>query len=288
MALLCANRKIKMMKFNTFLCCVFLGSCSADNKTIKIKGSDTEVNLAVQLAESFHQTNSTIFVSISGGGSGLGIASLLNNTTDIANSSRSIKSQEIKLFQKKQTQIDSFIFAQDAIAFVVAKDLPFDSISTENLANILSGKVKNWAPFIGKNRPINIYGRQSNSGTHDFVKQKLKIEFTPYAKQMNGNAQILEAIRADHSGIGYVGAGYVTHGNIGLKVLTIYDNSNQKAISPLDAKMIAAGKYYFQRPLFQYYRAEAYSKIKPFLDFEKGDIGKKIIQSSGYYPVNKK
>ena len=274
-----------------YLICILvcsLWSCSPDNNTIKIKGSDTEVNLAVQLAESFHQTNSTIFVSISGGGSGLGIASLLNNTTDIANSSRSIKSQEIELFQQKGTPIDSFIFAQDAIAFVVANDSPIDSISTDNLANILSGKVKNWLPFIGKSTPINIYGRQSNSGTHDYVKHKLGIEFTPYAKQMNGNAQILEAIRADHSGIGYVGAGYVTHGNKGLKVLTIYDKTNPKAISPLDAKMIADGKYYFQRPLFQYYKSDSYSKIKPFLDFEKGVIGKKIIQSSGYYPLSTK
>lgn len=274
------------MKYVLFLFILFIGSCSPDNTTIKIKGSDTEVNLAVQLAESFHQTNSTIFVSISGGGSGLGIASLLNNTTDIANSSRSIKNQEIKLFQQKSTPIDSFIFAQDAIAFVVAKDLSIDSISTENLANILSGKSKNWLPFIGKNLPINIYGRQSNSGTHDFVKQKLGIEFTPYAKQMNGNAQILEAIKTDNSGIGYVGAGYVTHGNKGIKILTVYDKINSKAISPLDAPMIAAGKYFFQRPLFQYYKSGSYDKIKPFLDFEKGIIGKKIIQSSGYYPIN--
>ena len=71
--------------------------------------------------------------------------------------------------------------------------------------------------------PINIYGRQSNSGTHDFIKKKLGIDFTPYAKQMNGNAQILEAIKADHSGIGYVGAGYVSHGGSkGIKVLSIY------------------------------------------------------------------
>lgn len=276
------------MKYVLFLFILFIWSCSPDNSTIKIKGSDTEVNLAVQLAESFHQTNSAVFVSISGGGSGLGIASLLNNTTDIANSSRSIKNQEIKLFEQKGISIDSFVFAQDAIAFVVASDLPIDSISTENLANILSGKFKNWLPLVGENRPINIYGRQSNSGTHDFVKQKLRIEFTPYAKQMNGNAQILEAIKTDNSGIGYVGAGYVTQRNKSFKILTVYDTTNKKAVSPLDAPMIAAGKYFFQRPLFQYYKSDSYDKIKPFLDFEKGIIGQKIIQSSGYYPINPK
>ena len=281
------NEEMCIKKYlHFFLLCISL-SCADDNTTIRIKGSDTEVNLAVELAESFHHINSEVFVSISGGGSGLGIASLLNNTTDIANSSRSIKSQEINLFQQKNASIDSFIFAQDAIAFVVAASLPIDSISTQNLANILSGKFKDWKPLIGKNKPINIYGRQSNSGTHDFVKQKLGIEFTPYAKQMNGNAQILEALKTDDSGIGYVGTGYVTHQNKDIKVLTVYDKANAVAVSPLDARMIAAGRYYFQRPLFQYYKSDSYEKIKPFLDFEKGAMGQKIIQASGYYPVNK-
>jgi phosphate transport system substrate-binding protein len=276
------------MKVCFFCLVVILTSCSRNKNSIKIKGSDTEVNLSVELAESFHKTNENIFVSISGGGSGLGIASLLNGTADVANSSRSIKPEEIELFKKQQSTIDSFVFAQDAIAFVVADDLPIDSINVGELKKILDGTNKNWAPLTNKNMAINIYGRQSNSGTHDFIKQKLGIDFTPYAKQMNGNAQILEAIKADHSGIGYVGAGYVAQGGSkGIKVLLIYPANNQPAISPLDAAMIAAGKYYFQRPLFQYYKTSAYNNVKPFIDFEKSMEGKKIIQSAGYYPVNK-
>lgn len=273
-----------------FFCCfIFLFlSCAQDKKIIKVKGSDTEVNLAAQFAESFHNVNPEVFVSISGGGSGLGIASLLNGTADIANSSRSINKEEIDLFERKGTLVDSFIFAQDAIAFVVADDLSVDSINISDLSKILNGSYKNWLPVTGKNLPVNIYGRQSNSGTHDFIKKKLGIDFTPYAKQMSGNAQILEAIKADHSGIGYVGAGYVAHGGSkGIKVLLIYAGKNEKAVSPLDSSMIAAGKYFFQRPLFQYYKAISYEKIKPFLDFEKSDAGKLIIQQAGYYPVKK-
>jgi phosphate transport system substrate-binding protein len=270
--------------FYCLLVCMF--SCSLDNKTIKIKGSDTEVNLAVQLAETFHTINPNIFVSISGGGSGLGIASLLNGTADLANSSRSINEKETALFQNSGIQIDSFAFAQDAIAFVVAQDLPIDSISTTELAAVLRADYTNWSSLTTKNLPINIYGRQSNSGTHAFVKNKLGIEFSARAKEMNGNAQILEAIKADNSGIGYVGAGYVIHGGSkGIKVLTIYSERNAKAVSPLNAAMIAAGKYFFQRPLFQYYKAGTYEKIKPILDFEKSAEGKKIIQAAGYYPV---
>lgn len=274
------------MKYIFFSFFLLLYACSRQDQTIKLKGSDTEVNLAVQLAESFQDVNPDIFVSISGGGSGLGIASLLNGTADLANSSRSINDKEVELFQNKGITIDSFIFAQDAIAFVVAEDLPIDSISIAELAGILGGRYTNWSSIVKKKLPVNIYGRQSNSGTHDFVKKKLGINFSPHAKEMNGNAQILEAIKADNSGIGYVGAGYVIHGGSkGIKVLNIYQEKNVSAISPLDASMIAAGKYFFQRPLFQYYKATSYKKIKPFLDFEKSEAGQKIIQSAGYYPV---
>ncbi len=275
------------MKIIFLVLIISLAACSSNTNTIKIKGSDTEVNLAVSLAEQFHKPNDHVLVSVSGGGSGLGIASLLNGNADIANSSRSIKHTELSLFKNKNIEIDSFIFAQDAIAFVTSNKLILDSISTENIAKILSGEFTNWSSLNEKNMPITIYGRQSNSGTHDFVKSILNINFSPYAKQMNGNAQILEAIKADASGIGYVSAGYVLRDNEeGLKILNVY-NERSKAISPLDAKAIASGSYYFQRPLFQYFRNRDYEKIKPFLDFEKSEIGAKIIQQSGYYPVNK-
>lgn len=276
-----------MKKFILILSIFLIQSCSLDTNTIKVKGSDTEVNLAVLLAESFHQENSSVLVSISGGGSGLGIASLLNGNADIANSSRSINQEELVLFQQRHLQLDSLIFAQDAIAFVVSDKLPIDSISIKNLSQLLSGTQKNWSFLLKENLPINIYGRQSNSGTHEFIKHILKIHFSPYAKQMNGNAQILEAIKTDNSGIGYVGAGYVLKGkNKGLKVLKIYTDNNA-AVSPLDAEKIASGEYFFQRPLFQYYITTDYEKVKPFLDFEKTTKGAEIINASGYYPVNK-
>lgn len=274
------------MKFRyLFICCLSVISCSNIDHIIKVKGSDTEVNLSVLLAESFHQENKTLLISISGGGSGLGIASLLNGNADIANSSRRIKEDELRLFYNKNIQIDSFIFAQDAIAFVVSDKNPLDSISINNLSKILSGDQDNWYFLTNNKMPINIYGRQSNSGTYEYVKHKLNIHFSPYAKQMNGNAQILEALRVDDSGIGYVGAGYVMGDNLkGLNILKIF-KENEAAISPMDAKKIASGEYLFQRPLYQYYKAKDYNKVRPFLDYEMTEAGAKIIQLSGYYPV---
>ena len=102
---------------------------------------------------------------------------------------------------------------------------------------------------------------------------------------MNGNAQILEALKSDNSGIGYVGAGYIIGDNIkGLKVLKIF-NGIDPAISPFDAEKIRIGKYFFQRPLYQYFKKKDYYKVKSFLDFEKSTEGQQIIKSSGYYPI---
>jgi phosphate transport system substrate-binding protein len=279
---------ISFWRLYVVLLIVFAVSCSKKGNTIRVKGSDTEVNLSVLLAESYHRVDPDLMISIAGGGSGLGITSLLNNTADVANSSRTMKDGEWEIFRSKGIEVDSFIFAVDAIAFVVSAEMPFDSISIPDLAGILSGEVNNWNGLSGEDMPINIYGRQSNSGTHDFIKKKLNLEFSPHAKQMNGNAQIIEAIKSDRSGIGYVGAGYVSHQQgSAIKVLNIYSGKNQAAISPFDTAMIAAGKYFFQRPLYQYYRKSSYKKILPLLAFEGSEEGRKIIRLSGYYPVIK-
>lgn len=262
-------------------------SCSTGDRSIRIKGSDTEVNLTVDLAEAFHQSNPEYFISVSGGGSGMGIASLLNNTTDISNSSRRINEKELELFNVENIELDSFLFAMDAIAFVVNASLNLDTIHIQTLSQILNGSISNWHEITGQNLPVTIYGRQNNSGTYDYVKHTLSIQYSPKSKQMNGNAQILESVRQDKSGIGYVGAGYVMHGrNEGLKVLYIQEEKNGIAISPVDSNSMLQGQYYFKRPLYQYYKKETLNKIQPFLEFEKSKAGKNIILKSGYFPID--
>jgi phosphate transport system substrate-binding protein len=269
----------------------FIVSCSSNTGTIKIKGSDTEVNLAARLAENFHKKDNSLNVSVSGGGSGLGIASLLNGQADIANSSRALNTDEINLFNERKIELKTLAFAEDAVAFVVSKSFPLDSLTAEQLANILSGKFNNWKFITGQDIAINIYGRQNNSGTYGFIKQKLNIEYSPEAKQMNGNAQIIEAIKVDNSGIGYVGAGYVMAKNaapkLGIKVLKIAAAKNETAISPLDEQAIANKQYFFQRPLYQFIRKESFKKVEPFLAFEQSEQGLAIIKASGYYSVPK-
>lgn len=267
-----------------------LTACSNNDKAIKVKGSDTEVNLSVILAEEFYKHNKDFSVAISGGGSGLGIASLLNGQADIANSSRPLNADEDSLFKARGITLRTVVFAEDATAFIVQKDFPLDTIDVATLGHILSGKYRSWKEVTGRELAINIYGRQSNSGTHSFVRKKLKIEFSRDAKEMNGNAQILEGVKMDVSGIGYVGAGYIMNHDMDspVKILKIAEEVGMPAISPLDRQAVKEGRYFFQRPLFQFIPTTSWDKVSDFVAFEQGSSGRQIIQASGYYTVNLK
>lgn len=254
-----------------------------------MKGSDTEVNLAVKLAEHYSAADKHFSIAISGGGSGLGITSLMNGQADIANSSRPLSEEEKLQFKQKGIDLKTIVFAEDATAFVVHSSLPIDEISTADLSKILSGSLTNWQSIANVDLPINIYGRQSSSGTYSFVKKKLKIEFTSSAKEMTGNAQILEALKTDRSGIGYVGAGYISHdakAQQAVKVLKIKGPKDVQSVSPINEEAIRNRSYFFQRPLYQFVLAESWESVKPFIDFEKSPAGKKLIEASGYYIVD--
>ncbi|MFE2861398.1 MULTISPECIES: substrate-binding domain-containing protein [Sphingobacterium] len=267
---------------------IFL-SCDNTDHTIKMKGSDTEVNLAVNLAEAYNQTDPTFSMAISGGGSGLGITSLLNGQADIANSSRPLTEEELALFKKNNMPLKTVVFAEDATAFVVHSDNPITELDVNTLSKIMSGEVENWESVSGQHVPINIYGRQSSSGTYSFIRKKLKIAYSQKAKEMTGNAQILEAIKIDKSGIGYVGAGYISkkiQDNNGIKVLKIKNNVDSIAISPLDPTAIKNRLYFFQRPLYQFIPEKSWSKVLSFIQFETKGEGTKIIENSGYYLIH--
>lgn len=283
--------EMRKSKFHIFHILSFIAvsvsySCSNNSNSIKMKGSDTEVNLAVNLAEKFTKLDPNFSIAISGGGSGLGITSLMNGQADIANSSRPLSEEEVQQFKEKNIEVKTVVFAEDATAFIVHKDLPIDSIDVESLAKIMDGQVTNWSEISDVTLPINIYGRQSSSGTHSFVKKKLKIEFTNTAKEMTGNAQIIEGVKADKTGIGYVGAGYVGHdptASQGIKILKIKDSKNAVAVSPLDQVAINNGIYFFQRPLYQFILAESWDKVRPFINFERSPVGRLLIEDHGYY-----
>lgn len=270
---------------------ILLANCTRRNvETITIKGSDTEVNLVLQLAEAYMETDPAVSVSVSGGGSGVGIAGLLNRKTDVAASSRDMSGPELSLAAARNLPVESFVFAADALAVICHPATPLDSLNLHDLGKIFSGEIHNWAQLGGTDGAISLYGRQSNSGTFMYFRERvLGKDYAPSIKQMNGNAQILEAVKADRNAIGYISLGYLTDERgalrAGIKVVKLATKQGRTAVSPLDRASVQAGWYPLTRPLFQFTNGEPTGKIRAFFEFEKGRVAREIIAQNGYLPV---
>lgn len=280
------------MRFSiNFIAFLLLCGCTQRNiETITVKGSDTEVNLVLQLAEAYMDSDPEVSVNVTGGGSGVGIAGLLNGRIDVANSSREINGHELQLAKERQMSIEAFVFAADALAIICHPSVSLDSLTLNDLGKIFSGEIQNWQQLRGNDGLISLYGRQSNSGTFMYFRERvLGKDYAPSIKQMNGNAQILEAVKADPNAIAYIGFGYLTdeHGALrpGIKVLKLAPKSGQPAVSPLDRMAIKAGLYPLTRPLFQCTNGSPAGKVQAFYAFEKSEAGQKIIAKNGYLPA---
>jgi len=280
-----------MKKSLFFLVVLACAACSSlEFESVAIKGSDTEVNLALDLSETFMEDDLGISIAVTGGGSGSGIAALINRKCDIANSSREFKSSEKKLAEERGIDVVPIIFATDALAFITHPDAGIDSLTMDQVGSIYRGETTNWKDFGGGDIPISLYGRQGNSGTFSFVQEKiLKGEYSNQMKQMNGTAQILEAVKTDKSGIGYVGIGYILDKDGGLtegiKVIAIKENETAPAVSPANIDAIIQGKYVVTRPLYQYTNGKPTGKLKEFIQFELSEQGQAIVQRNGYFPI---
>lgn len=268
----------------------FLGCQHTNVETVVIKGSDTEVNLVQELAERFMETDADSSLTITGGGSGFGIASLINRKTDIANSSRPLNSKEKQLIDKQGFRVYPVIFAQDAIAVVVHPKTNITELSLLDIGKIYRGEAKNWKEFGGSDIPISLYGRQSNSGTFVYFREVVvKGEYDATVKQMNGTAQIIEAVKQDAGSIGYVGIGYLISKKEevvnGLTPVSLVAEG-KPPISPLDKTAILNGSYPLVRPLFQFTNGEPKGKSLQFLRYELSEEGQQIVTKNGYFEIN--
>jgi phosphate transport system substrate-binding protein len=269
-----------------------LSSCSHSKvEIVTIKGSDTEVNLVQELAEQFMENDADISLTITGGGSGYGIASLINQKTDIANSSRPLNEKEKQLIEKQGIKVYPVIFAQDAIAVVVHPKTKITELSLDEVGKIFRGEIKNWKELGGEDIVISLYGRQSNSGTFVYFRERiLKGEYDASIRQMNGTAQLIEAVKQDIGGVGYVGIGYLLNkkDEVASTITAVKLRENDKAaVSPLDKEAIIDGRYPIIRPLFQFLNGKPQGKSLEFLRYELSDEGQKIIAQSGYFEINR-
>src|SRR5690606_8872230 len=270
---------------------VVLVSCFSNESkyiALRVRGSDSEVNLVQSIAENFMDQDSLVSVGVTGGGSGAGIAALINNKTDIANSSRAITEEEIKIANERNVHPYEIIFAQDVLAIIINENNPVQSLTLEQLGKIYSGEITNWKELGGNDEKIMLYGRQSSSGTYIFFREfVVKTEYDQSMIGMSGTAQIVEAIRADKTGVGYVSSGYLDENvQTGLKVIKIQKDETTTAYSPLDKENVISGNYPITRPLMQYTNGKPNGKLLEFILYQFSPEGEEIIESNGFYPID--
>ncbi len=254
-------------------------------KMIQIKGSDTLINLIQRISEEYMERYPATYIAVTGGGSGTGIAALINGKCDIANSSRIMEPRELKQAKDRGMDIKRIVIAMDGLSVITNQNNPINKLTIDQLGKIFRGEITNWKELGGKNMRITLYGRQSNSGTFIFFREAiLKGDYSQNMNRMNGNAQIVEAVKQDVSGIGYVGVGYVKDVK-GIKVLKIAKDVNSEYISPLDCESVEEGKYPIARPLNQYINGMPTGDVKKFIEFELGDRGQEIVKEEGFFPV---
>lgn len=288
-----ASTMIRNFLILLFVSIVLLASCFSNESkyiALRVRGSDSEVNLVQALAENFMDQDSLVSVGVTGGGSGAGIASLINNKTDVANSSRMITDEEIQMAKDRGVDPYTIVFAQDVLAIIVNEHNGVDALTLEQLGKIYSGEIKNWNEVGGADQEILLYGRQSSSGTYIYFRENIvKNEYDRSMIGMSGTAQIVQAIRSDQAGIGYVSAGYLDE-NVknGLKVMHVSKDEVSEAYSPLDKENVISGNYPITRPLFQYTNGKPDGKLLEFILYQFSPEGESIIESNGFYPIDAK
>ncbi len=251
---------------------------------IEIQGSDTMVNLGQALAEVYmDEVNENGSIAVTGGGSGTGIAALINNNVDIAQASRAMKSSEFDQAKDNGVEVYEFVVGQDGVAMVVNAANPIDGLTMAQLKDVLTGKITNWSELgWAEGGDISIYSRQNNSGTYVFVNETVMDEedWAPGTMFLPGSSAIVEGVQNDENAIGYFGAGYVK-GEI--KALSVALAEGEEYISPMEKANIDSGKYPVARPLFFYINGAPEGLKLHYLQWVLGPGGMKVLEDTGFY-----
>ncbi len=257
-------------------------------RAIQNKGSDTLVNLALAWAEKYREVDPTVSIAVTGGGSGTGIAALINGTVDIANASRQMKEDEITAARKNNVEPVEFVVAIDALAVVVHPDNPVSQLTIDQLADIFTGRVANWQQVGGNDAPIVIVSRETNSGTHVYFLEEVirkgdqenKDVFAPQTLLMPSSVGITSEIRRNPNAIGYDGLGYVTEHE---KVIAVAKDNQSPYVLP-SVETGADGSYPIARDLYMYTAGEPVGIIAQYLNWVRSPAGQAIVTELGFVP----
>ncbi|NIP41600.1 MAG: PstS family phosphate ABC transporter substrate-binding protein [candidate division Zixibacteria bacterium] len=255
--------------------------------SINIKGSDTMVHLVSSWAEQFINAHEGIDVAVTGGGSGTGIAALINGTTDICAASREIKPKEMELAKEAGIQPVEYVVALDGIAVCVNPENPISELSLEQLKKIYTGAYTNWSQVGGPDEPILVLSRESSSGTYVFFQEHVldKEDYTDQARLMPATSSIIQSTAEDKWAIGYVGLGYADEAADRIKVIGVKETAEAEAVYP-SVETVLDGTYSIARPLHLYTNGEAAGIIADFVNYCMSVEGQQIVKETGYVPVN--
>jgi phosphate transport system substrate-binding protein len=249
---------------------------------ITIKGSDTMVILSQQWAEAYMKKHPGTTIQVTGGGSGVGLAALINGSTDIANSSRPIKPSELaKVKAKYKKNVVEIPCAKDGVSVFLNKGNTVSELTIQQLGDIFSGKITNWKQVGGADAKIQLYGRESSSGTFEFFKEHVvKTDFSPACQTLPGTAAIVNAVKKDKYSIGYGGAAYAE----GVKDCKVKKDAKSKGYLPT-AATIKNKTYPISRYLYMYLKSRPTGETKAFIDWVLSPEGQKLVVETGYFPV---
>jgi len=262
---------------------------SPNAKSIVNKGSDTLVNLALAWAEKYHELNPAIEISVTGGGSGTGIAALINGTVDIANASRQITPGEIDQAKANGGDPVEFVVAKDAIAVIVNKSNPVNQLTLQQISDIYSGKINNWDQVGGDARPIVRLSRETNSGTHVFFLENVirlgdpnnKTFFSADTLLLPSSEGITSETRDNPNVIGYDGLGYVTPE---VKVIAVASDSSGMYVLP-SADSVNSGQYPIARDLYMYTNGLPKGAVADYLNWIMTADAQAIVTQLGFVPI---
>jgi phosphate transport system substrate-binding protein len=247
------------------------------------------VNLALAWSEQYQKERPEVSILVSGGGSGTGIASLINGTVDLANASRTIKDEEIEEAEKNGKSPLEFVVARDAIAIIVNPENPLNQLTLQQVSDIYSGKFTNWSQLGGDDRPIVRVSRETNSGTHVyFLEQVLRLgdkeNKTLFAQDtllLPSSQGITAEVSLNPNAIGYDGLGYVTPE---VKVIAVAVDSQNPYVLP-SAVTVNQGNYPIARDLYVYTDGQPNSVIQGYIDWIVSAKGQAIVLDNGFVPI---
>ncbi len=265
------------------------GTGSGANAYIQNKGSDTVVNLALAWAEKYQDVHPEVRISVTGGGSGTGIAALIEGTVDIANASRAIKDEEREEAAANGIEAVEHVIARDAIAVIVHPDNPVNELSLLEISGIFRGEINNWSEVGGEDRPIVRVSRETNSGTHVyFLEAVIRLGssedesiFSADTLLLPSSEGIIAEVRDNPNAIGYDGLGYVIPE---VKVLGVAKTLDGPAVMP-SVETVNTGAYPISRDLYMYTPATVSDAVQTYLEWIYSTEAQAIVKELGFVPV---